>query len=182
MPGIKTDAHIVEMGRADEFHQPVRRGELVRNIFHEHPYSQWLGKGAQMLNRSHGCFELTLVKRLIGQSYVLNEKTKWNLLRQLDCTLDLIHGFDPRRPVCRCNIDWCSAGPPPLVIGVQRRVNRIKWNPAGPKPLGNLADVLLAICVIEVLARPENLDCLRTTTDQLVQQARMEPLFDVDIG
>jgi hypothetical protein len=58
----------------------------------------------------------------------------------------------------------------------------MKRNATGAEPVGNFADVLFAVRVIQVLPRAENLDGLRAAAYQLVEQARMQPLSNVDIG
>jgi hypothetical protein len=41
---------------------------------------------------------------------------------------------------------------------------------------------LLAVSVVEMLARGENFDGLRASSNQGVEQAGMKALFDVDVG
>ena len=58
----------------------------------------------------------------------------------------------------------------------------MQWHPAGTKPIRNLANMLLAIGIIKVLPRSENLDRLGSTTHKLIQQPWMQPLLDVDVS
>ena len=80
VPGIEADSHIVKVGGANELNQALWRGKLVGNVFKQHPHSQRLGKSPQMLDRGHRCFELALIKGFVRDTYVLNQKTEWNLL------------------------------------------------------------------------------------------------------
>jgi hypothetical protein len=57
----------------------------------------------------------------------------------------------------------------------------MQWYPAGSKPIGDLAHMLLSVGVIEVLSRSKNLDCLRSASRQSIQQAGMQPLLHVNI-
>ena len=57
----------------------------------------------------------------------------------------------------------------------------IEWNAGGAEPVGNFADMLLAIGVVEVLAGGEDFDRLGSRLDELVEQARMEPFLHIDV-
>ena len=61
-------------------------------------------------------------------------------------------------------------------------MHRMQRNAAGSEPVGNFAHMLLAVGVIQMLARAKNLDGLRAAAHQFVQQARMQPLFHVNVS
>jgi hypothetical protein len=60
-------------------------------------------------------------------------------------------------------------------------VHGIQRNAGGLEPVGNFADMLLAVGVVEVLAGGEDFDRLGSRFDQLVEQARMEPFLYIDV-
>src|SRR5579864_1706940 len=57
----------------------------------------------------------------------------------------------------------------------------MQWNTAGAEPIGDFANVLFAVGVVQVLPRPENLNRLGPTLDQFIQQAGMQPLFYIHV-
>ena len=75
-----------------------------------------------------------------------------------------------------------SAGASPFVIGVERRMHRIERDAAALEPLGDFLYVRLAVRVVDMLARSENLDGLHACPNQAVKNARMQPLFHEQIG
>ena len=56
----------------------------------------------------------------------------------------------------------------------------MKRDAAGTEPVGNFAHMLLAVGIVDVLARSKDLDRLRAAAHQPIQQAGMQPLFDVN--
>src|SRR4029077_5521039 len=94
---------------------------------------------------------------------------------------DLVHGIDAAGAVGGGDVDGRRTGAPPLVVGVQRRMDRIERNAGGAEPVGNFADMLLPIGVVKVLARGEDFDRLGSGLDELVEQARMEPFLYIDV-
>ena len=113
---------------------------------------------------------------------MLHQEAKRNLLGDFEGALDFVHGLDAAGAVGGGNVHRRRAGASPFVVGVQRRVHRVQRDAAGPEPVGDLADVLLAVGVVEMLAGGENLDRLRAAAHQAVQQAGMQALFDVHVG
>ena len=75
-----------------------------------------------------------------------------------------------------------SPGASPFVVGVERRVDRIQWNPAATEPIGDFLDVRLAVGIVDVLTRRENLDRLHAAASQPIQNAGMQPLLHEQIG
>jgi hypothetical protein len=140
-----------------------------------------LGEGAQVLDRSHGGFEFLFVKGVVGIADVLDEKAERNVFGNFERAFDLVHGVDAAGAVGGGDVDGRRAGASPLVIGVQRRVHGIQRNAGGLEPVGNFADVLLAIGVVEMLAGGEDFDRLRSRLDEFVEQARMEPFLHIDV-
>ena len=63
-----------------------------------------------------------------------------------------------------------------------RRMDGVQRNAAGVEPVGNFAHVLLAVGIVEMLARGKNFDGLRAAAHQSVQQAGVQPLFHVNVG
>ena len=57
-------------------------------------------------------------------------------------------------------------------------MQRVQRNSRTLEPVGNFQNVLLAVGVVEMLARRENLNCLCAALHQPVEQAGMQPLFD----
>jgi hypothetical protein len=57
----------------------------------------------------------------------------------------------------------------------------LERNAGGAEPFGDFADVLLAVGVIEVLARGEDFDGLGSGFDEIVEQARMQPFLYIDV-
>ena len=112
---------------------------------------------------------------------MLHQKAERNLFGDFQSALDLVHGLDAARAIGRGNVDGRRAGASPLVIGIQGRVHGIERNAGGAEPVGNFADVLLAIGVVEVLAGSKDFDGLGSGLDELVEQARMEPFFYIDV-
>src|SRR6476660_9651680 len=106
MANVEAHPNIFHMADADEFHQLVRHGELIRNIFQQNAHAQWFGEGAKMLDGGHSCVKLVVVESFIWQTDVLHEKAEWNLLCNFQGTLDFIHGLDAAGAVSRSNIDW----------------------------------------------------------------------------
>ena len=94
MAKIETHANIVEVRALDQFHQPVRSGKFVGNIFQQDAHAERLGKRPQVFDRGHGRFKLLLVKAFIRSSEMLHQKTKWNLLGDFEGALDFVHGLD----------------------------------------------------------------------------------------
>ena len=58
----------------------------------------------------------------------------------------------------------------------------IQRNAAAAEPVGNFLDVRLAVGVVEMLARGENLNRLHPAARQPIQNAGMQPLFDEQVG
>ena len=113
---------------------------------------------------------------------MLYQKTKRNLLRDLQGTLDLIHRLNATRTVSRGNVHRRRSRASPLIVGIQRRVHRVQRHPTPPEPLGNFFNVSLAVGIVQMLPRRENLDRLHTTADQSIQDPWVQPLLHVDIG
>ena len=82
------------------------------------------------------------LKLSFGRSEMLHQKTKWNLFGNFEGALDFVHGVDAGGTVGRCDVDRRRPGASPLVVGVERRVNRMERNPAAAEPVGNFLDVL----------------------------------------
>ena len=165
----------------DELDEALGSGKFVGNIFHEHSYAERLGEGAQMLDAGHGGFEFLFVEGFVGIADVLDEKAERDVLGDFEGAFDFVHGIDASGAVGGGDVDGRRTGASPLVVGVQRRVDGIEWNAGGAEPVGNFADMLLAIGVIEVLAGGEDFDRLGSPLDQLVKQARMESFLYIDV-
>ena len=119
---------------------------------------------------------------LLGPSYhVLNEKTERNVFGDFQGAFDLVHGIDTARAVGGGNVDGRRSGTSPFVIRVQRRVYGIQRNAGGFEPVGNFANVLFAVGIVEVLPSGENLDRLGSCLDKFIEQARMKPFLHVDV-
>src|SRR5579863_2422462 len=95
MAEIEADADVVEVRRLDHLDQFVGSGQFVRYVLQKESHAQRFRKGAQMLDGGHRRFKLFLAETLVGRAEVLNQKAERNLLRNLESTLDLVHGFDP---------------------------------------------------------------------------------------
>ena len=108
---------------------------------------------------------------------MLHQKTERNLLGNFEGALDLVHGIDARGAVGGSDVHRRRTRPAPLVIGVERRVDGVERNPAAAEPVGNFFHVRLAVGVIEMLTRRENLDRLHPAASQPIQDAGMQPLF-----
>src|SRR5947208_16261623 len=159
---IEANTDIVKVGRVNELHQFLRRGQLVRDILQQNTHSQGLGKGAEVLNRGHRRLEFALVESFIRGPQVLNEKTKWNLFGYLESALDLVHRLDAASPVRGSHIHGGRSGATELVVAIERRVHGVQRNTGRAKPVGEFANVLLAVGVVHVLARGEDFDGLGT--------------------
>ena len=70
----------------------------------------------------------------------------------------------------------------PFVVGIKRRVHRVQRNACGFEPVRDFANVLLAVGVVEMLARGKNLDRLGSRFHQLIEQAGMQPFLHIDVG
>ena len=162
---IEADSDIVEVHGMDELDEAIGRREFVGNVFEQHPHPERLGEGAQMLDGGHCRFELLIVKSLVWVADVLHEKAIRNIFGDFKRALDLIHGLDAFGAVGRGNVDGGRTGAAPFVVGVQGRVHGVERNSGGFKPVGDFADVLLAVGVIEVLASGEDFDGLRSRAD-----------------
>src|SRR5208337_4784185 len=114
----------------------------------------------------HGRFEFLFVESVVGIADVLHQKAEWNVLGGFQGAFDLVHGIDAVRPVGRGDIDGRRTSASPLVVGVQRSVHRVEWNASGAEPVGNFADMLLAIGVVKVLAGGKDFNRLRSCLDQ----------------
>ena len=135
-----------------------------------------------MFNAGHGGFVLLFVEIFAGNADMLDEKAKRNLLCHLDCPLDLIHGLYALGPIAGRDIDrrpTCAAG---LVVSVLGRVEGKQLRSAVAEPVADLTHMLLAVGVVEVVPRGMNFDGLRAASHKLVQQARVQPLFNKRIG
>src|SRR5450432_4451978 len=135
-----------------------------------------------MLDGCHSILEFLLVESVIGIADMLHQKTKRDLFGDFNGALDLVHGVDASSPISGGDVDRRAAGASPIVIGVQGGVDRVQGNASGFEPVGNFADVLLAVGVVEMLARGKNLNQLGSRLDQLIEQARMEPFFYINVG
>src|SRR4051794_32699160 len=133
-----------------------------------------------MFDRGHGRFNLVIVEGLIGNANVLDQEAEWNLFSDFQSALDFIHGFDAAGPVRGGDVDGRCSGASPFVICVERRVDRIQWNAAAFKPVGDFAYVLLAVGVIDVLTGSENFDRLCASPVQAIENARMQAFFDMN--
>src|SRR5580698_3433665 len=91
---IEADSDVVKVHGLDEFDEAVRGRKFVGNIFDEHSYSERLGEGAEVLDGSHGGFELFFVEGVVGIADVLHEKAKWNVLGDFEGAFDLVHGIN----------------------------------------------------------------------------------------
>ncbi len=182
MPEIEANPHIVKMSCVNQLHQSLRRGKFVGNIFQQNAHTQRLGKCAQVFDGGHRRFKLLLTETFVGQSQMLHQKAKRNLLRDLQGPFHLIHRLDQPRAVRRRQVYGRRSRPAPLVIGIERRVHGIQRNATPTKPLGDLFHVSLAIGIVEMLTRCENLDRLHSAASQPIQDSRMQPLLDVQIG
>ena len=147
----------------------------------QHSDAERLGEGAQVLDGGHGSFEFLLVESVVGIADVLDQKAERNVLRDFEGALDFVHGLDAAGAVGGGNVHGRRAGASPFVVGVQRRVDGIQRNAGGAEPVGDFANMLLAIGVVEVLAGGEDFDRLGSGLDEFVEQARMEPLFYIDV-
>src|SRR6202021_3399834 len=145
-------------------------------------YTQRLGKCPQVFDGSHGRLELLITETFIRRSQMLHQEPEWNLVGNFKGALDLVHGLDARGPGDRCQVDRRRAGTAPFIVGVERRVDRVEWNAAAAKPVGNLFDVSLAVGIVDMLARGKNLDRLHPAARQSVENAGMQPLFYEQIG
>src|SRR5450432_2932187 len=133
-----------------------------------------------MLDGGHGGFEFVFVERFVAHADVLNQKAKWNVFGEFDGAFDFVHGFDAASAVDGRDVQRWSAGASPLVIGVERRVDRVERHAAGTEPIGDFLHMLFAIGVVKMLAGGENFDRLRAAAYQAVQQAGMQSLFYVN--
>src|ERR1700746_1588591 len=102
---------------------------------------------------------------------MLYQEAKRNLLGDFESPLDFIHGFDASCAIGGSHVDRRSAGAPELVVPKQGSVHGVQGNPAGAKPVGDLAHVMLAVGVVEMLAGGEDLDGLGPAAFETVQQA-----------
>src|ERR1700678_1942428 len=113
---------------------------------------------------------------------MLNQKSKWNLLRDFQRPLHLVHRFYQTRTVDRRQVNGRRSGAAPLVVGIKWRVHRMQRHAAAAKPLGNFFYVRFAVGVVDMLPGGKNLDGLYAAASQAIQNARMEPLFYIQIG
>src|SRR5271157_1502663 len=129
----------------------------------------------QMLERTDGRFLLVLVRLFMVYADVLDQKLERKLLSDFNGALDLIHGRDAMQLLRRRNVEGRRAAASPFFVRVHGRVQRVDANSGAAEPVADFANVLL-FGVVEVPARSEDLDGFRATSDELVQQAGMQPL------
>jgi len=120
MANVKADPDIAKMRSGDHLHQSFRSTQIIGDVFHQNPDPQRLGKGAQVLNRSHRRLELMFAERLTSRPDVLDEEREGQHLGNLKRTLDLVHGFDALRPV---EAQWAlwNVNPDPEFLADPRR-------------------------------------------------------------
>src|SRR5262249_40953965 len=158
-------------------HQPLRRTQIVGDVLQQKADSEWLGEGAQMFDRGHGGLELALIEIFVGNADVLNQKTKGNLLCDLERALDFVHGLNTLGRIGGRDVHWRTSRAAPLVVGIERRVNRVQRNTARLEPISDLPDVLLAVGVVQMLAGSKDLNRLGSAFYQIIKQTGMQPLF-----
>src|SRR5581483_3655593 len=61
-------------------------------------------------------------------------------------------------------------------------MHRIQRNATAFEPIGDLTQVLLAVGVVQMLARGKNFDGLRSSAYQVVQQAGVKAFLRVNVG
>src|SRR5256885_1140693 len=147
VPHIEAYADIIEMALLDKLDQPIGRGNLVGSVLQQNAYSKRLRESPEMLNRSHRRFELVVTIAFVSHTQMLHQKPEWYLLCNLQCTLDLVHGFDAAGTISRSHIDGRRTGPAPFVIGEQGRMHGVEGNPARAEPLRDLAHMLFTVRV-----------------------------------
>src|SRR5207245_10601258 len=72
MADIEADTHVIEVRETDEFHQSVGSGQFVWDVLQQNAHPERLGKGTQVLDRSHCHIELRVIEGSIAYSYVLH--------------------------------------------------------------------------------------------------------------
>src|SRR4029077_17210827 len=104
------------------------------------------------------------------------------MLRHFYGTFDFVHGLDPGGAISGGDVDRRGTTASPLVVGIQRRVPRMQRYSAGTEPVRDFTECLLAVGVVEVLARAKDFNGLGPAADQLIEQARMQPLLDENVS
>ncbi len=179
MAEVEADAHVVEVRCPNEFHQFVRSRKLVGNVLQQNTHAQRLGECTQVFNRSHGGFEFAFIKIFATCPKVLDQEAKRYLFGDFERALDFVHRLDAAGAVGGSYVDGQRAGASEFVVSIERGVHRVQRNTAGLEPVRDLAHVLLAVGIVQVLASREDFDCLRTASSQAIQNAGMEPLLDI---
>src|SRR5215475_5352815 len=104
MSEVEAHPDIVEVRIVNHLDKLVGSGKLIRDVLKQDLYSERFRERAQMLDRSHGRFELLLAKVFVWRAQVLNQKPERNLLGDLQRALDFVHRLNTASAVCGRNV------------------------------------------------------------------------------
>src|SRR6185312_14108359 len=178
--GIKAHAEIRIMQRFQQLLQLLWSGKVVGSIFHQQADAKLPAESAEVLNAAHGPVEFTRIVVFISLSDVLHEKPKRHLFGNFHSAFDLIHGVDSARFVRIDNIQRRAAGFE-VVAHVDWRMHGVQFHSFTFEPRRKFLDVFF-VGVIEVAAGSKQLHSLDAATFHRVEQAGMQPLFDVNVA
>ena len=181
MPQVEADADAVQVSKIEDRDQVLRRGRLAQQVFHQHAHAQRPCKCAQVLEGRLRELHGALRPAIVTLAQVYNHMPEWNVFGRLQRALDLVHGIDAPRLLGVNHVDCRSPGPPHLVIGPQRRMQRKRLQRIGTEPVAKLAH-MFAAGVVEVLPRGEDLHRLHAGSSCKFQESRMQPLIEKEVG
>src|ERR1700733_8536371 len=91
---VQAYADVGEVSGIEDLKNVCRPGHFVLQILDQKFHAERIRKGAEVLERRHRKFEGPRTPRVVALSQVNDQKTKGNLLGNLEPPLDLIHGID----------------------------------------------------------------------------------------
>ena len=125
-----------------------------------------------MLDGCHGMFECPLIPTVFPLAEMEDQKLQRQDLRGLERTLHLVHAVDAPGLIRVDHVYRRSPAPPHLRVRKERHMHGKRLHGIDAEPVGNLFH-LSAVGVIEMLARGEDLNRLRSTLGQGIEQSRM---------
>lgn len=175
MASIEAEAHRVEVADACGFYEVCRRGEVAGEIFKEQLNAKRCCKGFEMFDGGEREVERFGGPAVVFQTEMKNAGAERDLLGGVEGALDLVHGGNAMALVTGDEVQrgLRMARPGDLFRFREDRHVHGRDDGVGTKPDGEFTDGI-AVGVVEVMARGEDLDEIGTCMVQRIEVCGIE--------